>query len=194
MGLMSCLLILRQDKSSFQKFFSKGLPLVRSDLFGNAISLLRLSHMPAGSFVSWRSSCGRSIPLSSPDSHLYTLPVLLPFASVNLIFCSGFSFVSSMQLSIQAGYGLTHCILGVCFLRGESGRIETVMPFLLALGGGVEEQEENSLATILVRAISDEAVQFSQALRGCTNLTRQLGNDSLRQGWRQKNVSFFSQY
>ena len=37
---------------------------------------------------------------------------------------------------------------------------------------GAEEEEENSLATILVRATPKEAAQFSQALSTGTNLTR----------------------
>lgn len=54
---------------------------------------------------------------------------------------------------------------------------------LLAGVKGAEDQEKNSLTTILVRAISKEAAQFSQALRGSINLTRWPGSDSLRQGW-----------
>lgn len=54
---------------------------------------------------------------------------------------------------------------------------------LLVALRGAEDQEENSLTTILARAIPKEAAQFSQALRGGINLTRWLGSDSLRQGW-----------
>lgn len=161
---------------------------MRSDSFGNAISFLHLNHSPGGFFISLSSSCGIPIPLSSPDSLCIRspFPVLLLFAWVNLIFCPDFHLVQPGSFQLRLGVAC-HAAFQESKRRVRKNR--DCKALFAGLGGAVE-QEENSLATILVRAISDEAVQFSQALRGSTPLTRQLGNDSLRQSWRQRNFFF----
>lgn len=148
----------------------------------NAISLLHLNDAPVCFFMALSSPCRRPLPLSSLDPLVYTLPMLLLFASVNLIFWPGFHLFHPCSFSWSWQQPDTLCS-GSPSSKRRIGKNRDCLDLLAGLRKA-EEQEENSLVSFLVRAIPNEAVGFSQALRGCTNLTSWPGHDSLRQGWR----------
>ena len=109
---------------------------------------------------------------SPPQTPIYILSPcycsLLPLISSSVL-----AFICFIHVAFNSGWLWPDTLhSGSLFSKRRIRKNRDCNALFAGLGGGVEEQEENSLATILVRAISDEAVQFSQALRGCTNLTR----------------------
>lgn len=155
------LLILRQDKSSLCKNFIKGL-LLEMILLEMRFHFCSSTTCQIAS-SSLNSPCGRPVPLCSPNPFVYTLPMLLVFASVNLIFCSGFHLFHPCRFGLNWLWADTLHSGSLSSKR----RIRKKRDYNDLLAGlkGAEEQEENSLASILVKAILTEAAQLSQALR-----------------------------